>query len=83
MPKVTPLTRLRAAARISALLAALEGFAWPAGEGRVYVGCESNAMRRLRAEIVAASGLERSRIITRGYWRIGAVNHPDRDYADD
>ncbi len=67
----------------SALLAALDGFAWPAGEGRVYVGCESAAMRRLRAEIIASSGLERAHVITRGYWRIGAVNHPDRDYADD
>jgi NADPH-dependent ferric siderophore reductase len=67
----------------NALLAALEGFAWPAGEGRVYVGCEAAAMRRIRAAIVESSGLDRKRIITRGYWRIGAVNHPDRDYAED
>jgi NADPH-dependent ferric siderophore reductase len=67
----------------SALLAALDGFAWPPGEGRVYVGCEAAAMRRIRQAIVETSGLDRKRIITRGYWRIGAVNHPDRDYAED
>jgi NADPH-dependent ferric siderophore reductase len=67
----------------NALLAALDGFAWPPGEGRVYVGCEAAAMRRLRQVIVESSGLDRKRIITRGYWRIGAVNHPDRDYAED
>ena len=71
------------AAAGSALLAALEGFTWPEGEGRVYVGCEAAAMRRIRQSIVEASGLDRKRIITRGYWRIGAVNHPDRDYAED
>ncbi len=67
----------------SPLLAALDGFVWPAGEGCVYVGCEATAMRRIRQVIVEASGLDRKRIITRGYWRTGAVNHPDHDYALD
>jgi NADPH-dependent ferric siderophore reductase len=66
-----------------ALLGALKSFAWPPGEGRVYVGCEAAAMRRIRQVIVESSGLDRKRVITRGYWRIGAVNHPDRDYAED
>ena len=66
-----------------ALLAGLEDFRWESGDGQVYVGCESAAMRRIRAVIVESSGLDRNRIITRGYWRIGAVNHPDRDYAED
>jgi NADPH-dependent ferric siderophore reductase len=66
----------------TALLAAVENFTWPAGAGRVYVGCESLAMRRLRDAIVEASGLERTRVVARGYWRVGAVNHPDRDYAE-
>jgi NADPH-dependent ferric siderophore reductase len=64
-----------------ALLTALTGFTWPAGEGRVYVGCEATAMRRLHLAILEASGLDRKRVTGRGYWRIGAVNHPDRDYA--
>jgi NADPH-dependent ferric siderophore reductase len=67
----------------SALHAGLEGFAWPAGPCSVYVGCEAIAMRQLRAEILAASGLERSHVIARGYWRTGAVNHPDHDYDRD
>ncbi len=67
----------------SALFAELEKFAWPAGAGRVYVGCEAIAMRRLRGTIVERSGLDKERIVTRGYWRVGAVNHPDHDYAND
>jgi NADPH-dependent ferric siderophore reductase len=67
----------------TALLEELATFAWPAGEGRVYVGCESNAMRRIRQVVLEGSKLDRSRVISRGYWRVGAVNHPDRDYADD
>jgi NADPH-dependent ferric siderophore reductase len=65
------------------LQTALSEFAWPAGGGRVYVGCEAQAMRRIRRIVVEASGLDRERIVTRGYWRIGAVNHPDHDYALD
>lgn len=72
-----------ASAAGAALLKAIEGFKWPAGEGRVYIGCETGAMRRLRDAILASSGLDRSRVVARGYWRIGAVNHPDHDYATD
>jgi len=67
----------------SALLTAMEGFHWPAGAGRVYVGCESGAMRQLRSVILDASGLDKERVVARGYWRVGAVNHPDHDYAKD
>lgn len=71
----------RTAAPASALLAALSSFSWPAGAGRIYVGCEADGMRRIRSAIVPACGLDRSRVVTRGYWRQGAVNHPDHDYA--
>ena len=67
----------------TALLAALDGFRWPEGAGRVYIGCESNAMRTIRHNVIEATGLDRSRVVARGYWRVGAVNHPDRDYAED
>jgi NADPH-dependent ferric siderophore reductase len=73
----------RKASPASALLAALSNFAWPAGDGRIYVGCEADGMRRIRSAIVTACGLDRARIVTRGYWRQGAVNHPDHDYATD
>jgi len=66
-----------------ALAAALDAFAWPGGNGAVYVGCEALAMRRLRASILERSGLDRTRVTARGYWRAGAVNHPDHDYGDD
>ncbi len=66
-----------------ALAAALERFVWPEGNGRVYVGCEAGVMRRIRKELVETAGFERTRITTRGYWRVGAANHPDRDYGDD
>jgi NADPH-dependent ferric siderophore reductase len=66
------------------LRAALTRFAWPPdGKGRVYVGCEALAMRRIRTLLVAASGLTPDRIITRGYWRTGTQNHPDHDYGAD
>jgi NADPH-dependent ferric siderophore reductase len=66
----------------SALEAALASFAWPSGAGRVYVGCESNAMRRLRSLIIERSGLGSDRVVARGYWRVGVGNHPDHDYAE-
>ena len=59
------------------------GHAWPPGEGRVYVGCESGAMRELRGAILAASGPAKEHVVARGYWRTGAVNHPDHDYVND
>ena len=67
----------------SALRSGLAGIAWPEGKGTVYIGCESNAMRALRATALETSGLDRSRVIGRGYWRTGAVNHPDHDYDRD
>jgi NADPH-dependent ferric siderophore reductase len=56
---------------------------WPEGNGRVYVGCEAGVMRRIRKNLIETAGFERTRITTRGYWRVGAANHPDRDYGDD
>jgi NADPH-dependent ferric siderophore reductase len=67
----------------SRLVAALSTFGWPKGNGRVYVGCEAGAVRQLRGTVIEASGLEKDRVITRGYWRVGAVNHPDSDYVTD
>lgn len=66
------------------LFEALSAYSWPSSaDGRIYVGCEADAMRRIRPVVVEASGLERARVVTRGYWRVGAVNHPDHDYATD
>jgi NADPH-dependent ferric siderophore reductase len=62
---------------------ALERFSWPSGDGRVYVGCEAGVMRLIRKHLLETAGFDRTSITTRGYWRIGAMNHPDRDYGDD
>ncbi len=64
-----------------ALQAALAQHTFAGGDGRIYVGCEADAMRRIRTALVASSGLAGNRIVTRGYWRLGERNHPDHDYS--
>ncbi len=63
------------------LAAALATMAWPAGDGRLYVGCEANAMRAIRSHVLEA-GMDKTRITTRGYWRLDAANYPDHDYGE-
>lgn len=67
----------------TALERAIADFRWPEGPGRVYIGCESGAMRRLRGVVLDATGIDKARIVARGYWRISEVNHTDHDYAED
>ena len=54
----------------------------PPGSGRIYVGCESTAMRRIR-RLLKEHGVANSAMVTRGYWKLGRANHPDGDYGDD
>jgi len=65
------------------LEAAVRDTQLPAGEGRIYVACEAGAMRRIRAHLLAERGVARDRLVTRGYWKLGASDHPDRDYGED
>jgi NADPH-dependent ferric siderophore reductase len=65
------------------LEAAVRSFQLPAGSGRIYVACESGAMRRIRAHVLADKTINREHVITRGYWKLGAVDHPDGDYGQD
>jgi NADPH-dependent ferric siderophore reductase len=51
--------------------------------GRVWVACEAAAMRGIRGYFIRDRGLPASSLVTRGYWRLGAANHPDHDYGDD
>jgi NADPH-dependent ferric siderophore reductase len=50
---------------------------------RVWVACEAAAMRGIRRYFIAERGLPAGSLVTRGYWRLGAANHPDHDYGDD
>jgi len=65
------------------LEAALRAMELPPGAGRVYVACEADAMRRMRRHLIFERGLERAQLVTRGYWRLGETDHPDRDYGED
>ena len=66
-----------------ALALALRDGSAPSTESRVYLACEAAAMRRIRELLTGEMGLPRSQIVGRGYWKLGAVNHPDHDYGDD
>jgi NADPH-dependent ferric siderophore reductase len=61
----------------------LQALELPAGDGRVYVACEAGAMRRMRRHLLTERGLDRGKIVTRGYWKLGETDHPDRDYGED
>ena len=55
----------------------------PAGNGRIYVGCEAAAMRRIRKHLLQERGLDPATIVTRGYWKLGSVDYTDHDYGTD
>jgi NADPH-dependent ferric siderophore reductase len=66
-----------------ALEAALRA-APPMGAGtRAYVACEAGAMRRIKAWLLGEAGMDRQRVVGRGYWQLGEANHPDHDYGED
>jgi NADPH-dependent ferric siderophore reductase len=65
------------------LTAAVSAYQPPTGSGSVYVACESEAMRRIRRQLLVERGLPREWLTTRGYWKQGATDHPDRDYGED
>lgn len=48
-----------------------------------WVAAEAGAIRRIRQYLLFARGIDRRLIVTRGYWKAGASNHPDHDYGDD
>ena len=55
----------------------------PHADCRIYLACEAAAMRRIRQLLTVELGVPRDHIVGRGYWKLGAVNHPDHDYGDD
>lgn len=66
----------------AALEAALATLASPDPEVATWVACEATAVRRIRSMLLE-QGAERERLVTRGYWRLGAANHPDHDFGED
>jgi NADPH-dependent ferric siderophore reductase len=65
------------------LEATLRNYAMPEGDGRIYLACEAGAMRRIRAHLLMDKTINRAHVITRGYWKLGATDHPDGDYGQD
>lgn len=65
------------------LTAAVAAFRQPSGTGAVYVACEAEAMRRIRRQLLLERALPREWLTTRGYWKQGSTDHPDRDYGED
>lgn len=48
-----------------------------------WIACEAATMRRIRDYLVDEQGLDRDRVHTRGYWKLGETNYPDHDYGKD
>jgi NADPH-dependent ferric siderophore reductase len=72
------------AARAGVELAdAIAAYQLPTGTGQVYVACEADAMRRIRRQLLVERALPREWLTSRGYWKQGATDHPDRDYGED
>jgi NADPH-dependent ferric siderophore reductase len=65
------------------LTGAVATFRPSAGPGSVYVACEAEAMRRIRRLLLVERAIPREWLTTRGYWKQGATDHPDRDYGED
>ena len=40
-------------------------------------------MRRIRIHLLQELGLDPATIVTRGYWKLGAVDYTDHDYGTD
>ncbi|MGB0134697.1 siderophore-interacting protein [Dokdonella sp.] len=47
-----------------------------------WVACEAVAMRAIKAHLTGERGLDRNRLISRGYWKQGATDHPDHDTGE-
>jgi len=62
---------------------AVREFRFPEGSGRVWIGCEAGVMREIRRHLLNERGMDRTHAHTQGYWKYGAMNHPDNDRGQD
>ncbi|MEO7194022.1 MAG: siderophore-interacting protein [Pseudonocardiaceae bacterium] len=67
----------------SCLLHHLRSRDLPPTPGFVWIAGEAASIRQARQYLLTEHGLDRDHVVTRGYWRTGAANHPDHDYGDD
>ena len=44
---------------------------------RVWIACETIAVRRIRHHLLEDRGLAVESTVTRGYWRLGLADHHD------
>ena len=58
-------------------------FESPGGTGAAYVGAEAVVVRRIRRFLLDTVAFDPGNVVTRGYWKKGASNHTDGDYATD
>ena len=68
---------------VSLLEEAVRAIEFPAGRCYVWAALESGAMRRIRRYLLEEAGLPPEQMVTRGYWKLGAPDHPDGDYGVD
>jgi NADPH-dependent ferric siderophore reductase len=82
--QVTWLHHGRAIGRVGRKLEhAVRQFSFREGSGRVWIGCEAGVMRDIRRHLLNERGMDRAHAHTQGYWKYGAVNHPDNDRGQD
>jgi NADPH-dependent ferric siderophore reductase len=62
---------------------AVRHFRFPEGNGRIWIGCEAAVMRDIRRHLLNERAMDRAHAHTQGYWKYGAVNHPDNDRGQD
>lgn len=65
------------------LVSAIERLELPPGDGQVWVGCEAQAMRRIRRHLLEDRGLSPGSLHTRAYWRMGVADYPDHDTGEE
>ncbi len=48
-----------------------------------WMACEANTMRRMRSQLLnQKEAVSKDRLVSRGYWKSGASNHPDHDFGE-
>ncbi len=47
-----------------------------------WVACEATAMRRIKSHLLDVRRLDRSLLVSRGYWQRGESDHPDHDNGE-